>query len=333
MSVRVNSKSSLSDSNRRAVNTKKGDIENASPSKRRVVNSEQPVSEYDSFSEEYDRCDEFGSKYALRNKVNEMKQQLSPMKRNNQQRHNNDSVMSFDESPKKRQRLPVEVVQASSRTPKFMSKGSVSLCLQAERKHSSTPKSERRVNLKSRLENLNNSEAIEKNRSNNWGDILEELEVQTKELNEYVEKVTLKYKIDKEKLMKSTESDAECLRKRQKQINFGKVTPEYQRYIAAVDKHKREVYHPRTPNKFRRCSRRKFDGLVKKWRKALHVWDENPEALKDFKFSIADSDEMNKDLTDDFGCTSKIDGSVVSYNIDDYDILDVEVEENDLEAS
>lgn len=83
--------------------------------------------------------------------------------------------------------------------------------------------------------------------------------------------------------MKSTESDAECLRKRQKQINFGKVTPEYQRYIAAVDKHKREVYHPRTPNKFRRCSRRKFDGLVKKWRKALHVWDENPEALKDFK--------------------------------------------------
>lgn len=65
-----------------------------------------------------------------------MKQQLSPMKRNIQQRHNNDSVMSFDESPKKRQRLPVEAVQASSRTPKFMNKGSVSLCLQAERKHS-----------------------------------------------------------------------------------------------------------------------------------------------------------------------------------------------------
>ena len=55
---------------------------------------------------------------------------------------------------------------------------------------------------------------------------------------------------------------------------------------------------------------------------------------KQKRFSIADSDEMNKDLTDDFGCTSKIDGSVVdSYNIDDYDILDVDVEENDLEVA
>lgn len=144
----------------------------------------------------------------------------------------------------------------------------------------STPKSDRKLNLTSRL---NNSEAMEKNMSNNWGDILEELEVQSKELNEYVEKVCAKYKIDKEKLLKCTESDAECLRKRQKRINFGKVTPEYERYVLAVDKRKREPYHPRTPNKFRQCSRRKFDGLIKKWRKQLHVWDENPEALKDFK--------------------------------------------------
>lgn len=151
----------------------------------------------------------------------------------------------------------------------------------------STPKSERRVNLKSRLAELNNSAAIEKNLSSNWGDILEELEVQSRELNEYVDKVVAKYQIDKEKLLKSTETDAECLRKRQKQINFGKVTPEYQRYVAACDKRKREPFYPRTPNKFRRCSRRKFDGLVKKWRKQLHVWDENPEALKDFKFAFS----------------------------------------------
>lgn len=62
-------------------------------------------------------------------------QQLSPMKRNNQQR-NNDSVMSYDESPKKRQRLPIDAVHASNRTPKYMNKGSVSLCMQAERQHS-----------------------------------------------------------------------------------------------------------------------------------------------------------------------------------------------------
>ena len=35
-----------------------------SPSKKKKSNSNND----DSFSEEYDRCDEFGSKYALRNK-------------------------------------------------------------------------------------------------------------------------------------------------------------------------------------------------------------------------------------------------------------------------
>ena len=70
--------------------------------------------------------------------------------------------------------------------------------------------------------------------SNNWGDILEELEEQTKELNAYVDKVAEKFKLEKDMLMKNLETDAEKLRKRQKHINFGKVTPEYQRYILEV---------------------------------------------------------------------------------------------------
>lgn len=268
------------------------------------------------------------SKTESKRALNEMSNKTgSPLKRNNQQR-GNDSA-NFDESPKKRQRIPFSNPDSDAilpRTPKFMNKGSVSLCIQADRKHSSTPKSERKVNLKSRLANLDNSEAIAKNMSNNWGDILEELEVQTKELNEYVEKVSKKFNIDKEKLVKNMETDAECLRKRQKKINLGKVTPEYQRYILEVNKGKRRSYHPRTPNKFRRCSRRKFDGLIKKWRKQLHMWDEDPEGLKDFKFSIGESD---KDLTDDFGGASNIDGSE-SYP---YDILDVDIDDNDLETS
>jgi hypothetical protein len=53
-------------------------------------------------------------------------------------------------------------------------------------------------------------------------------------LNSFVEKVTTKYGLDKEKLLKNLEVDTETLRKRQKRINFGKVTSEYQRYILAV---------------------------------------------------------------------------------------------------
>jgi hypothetical protein len=53
----------------------------------------------------------------------------------------------------------------------------------------------------------------------------------------YVEKVSKKYNLSKEKLLNNLETDKETLRKRQKRINFGKVTPEYQRYILAVSKY------------------------------------------------------------------------------------------------
>lgn len=135
-----------------------------------------------------------------------------------------------------------------------------------------------------------------------------------------MDKVTTKYKLDKEKLLKNLENDTETLRKRQKRINFGKVTSEYQRYILALPRKQRQPIHPKTPNKFRKCSRRKFDGQIKKWRKLLHVWDENPELLHEIKHSIEDDDE---DITDDFGGASLITNSdKQSYNLDDYDILD-----------
>jgi histone RNA hairpin-binding protein len=175
------------------------------------------------------------------------------------------------------------------------------------------------LNPASRLKQLKDSEEIQRNLSTSWGDIIEELEQQSKEVAEYSEKVAEKYKLDKEKLKKSLELDSETLRKRQKQINYGKLTPEYQRYILAVQKRHREPFHPRTPNKFRKCSRRKFDGCVKKWRKLLHVWDESPDKLKDFKHSIDEQDE--------FGGTSNIDQSSIMYNVDDYDIIDYEIDD------
>jgi histone RNA hairpin-binding protein len=117
--------------------------------------------------------------------------------------------------------------------------------------------------------------------------------------------VSKKFNLDKVRLLKGLETDPETLRKRQKRINYGKVTAEYKRYLTELPKFvakklklvknflkipntrkKRETFHPRTPNKYRKCSRRKFDGLIKKWRKLLHVWDENPDMLPDYKYLI-----------------------------------------------
>lgn len=269
----------------------------------------------------------------------------SPMKQLNLnepiKRNNENSIV--DESPKKRSKMPNECENSSKLQQQGLIKPSSlalaslknrlsprknqqqrssSMCEPTEtskKSFASTPKSERKV--QSRVKQLVDSAAYERNLSNSWADIIEEIEEQSKELNEYIEKVVAKYKLDKEVLMKNLECDTEVLRKRQKRINFGKITNEYQRYINELAKRDRKPYHPRTPNKYRKCSRRKFDGLIKKWRKMLHVWDENPDELINFKHSL-DTNEDGDDYTDDFGGTSNITGSNFSYIVDDYDIID-----------
>ena len=68
------------------------------------------------------------------------------------------------------------------------------------------------------------------------------------------------------------------LLQRQKQIDLGKSTPAYAAYVSLVpltarDDGRREDGHPVTPRKDRDCSKRGWDGLVRKWRRALHEWD------------------------------------------------------------
>jgi histone RNA hairpin-binding protein len=69
------------------------------------------------------------------------------------------------------------------------------------------------------------------------------------------------------------ETDKATLDRRQKQIDFGKNTIGYDKYISEVPKHKRTREHPKTPPRNLKYSRRAWEGLIKSWRKKLHAYD------------------------------------------------------------
>jgi hypothetical protein len=87
---------------------------------------------------------------------------------------------------------------------------------------------------------------------------------------------------------------------REKQIQYGYNTVGYQLYVASTPKNKRSRDMPRTPDKNQQCSKRSWDGQVRKWRRALHQWD--PVELKEewmSKQQITEKeDESVRDMVD-----------------------------------
>mmetsp|Transcript_7875 Transcript_7875/g.14001 ORF Transcript_7875/g.14001 Transcript_7875/m.14001 type:complete len:658 (-) Transcript_7875:196-2169(-) len=75
----------------------------------------------------------------------------------------------------------------------------------------------------------------------------------------------------------AVENDAHKIQQRLKQIGFGKSTKGYKNYINKVPKEtgreKDNEEHPVTPRADQKCSKRSWDGQMKKWRRLLHRWD------------------------------------------------------------
>ncbi|KAG1710321.1 hypothetical protein DVH05_017325 [Phytophthora capsici] len=93
-------------------------------------------------------------------------------------------------------------------------------------------------------------------------------------------------------LANEKETDPHRLAQRQKQIDYGKNTIGYDRYCAKVPRHQRRPRkHPMTPDKTMRIGKKGFDGIVRKWRQALHEYDppELAEVIKavDAETSVA----------------------------------------------
>ena len=63
---------------------------------------------------------------------------------------------------------------------------------------------------------------------------------------------------------------------RRKQLDLGYNTIGYARYVQLVPRGRRSTNlrrHPRTPDPLRDCSKRSFDGQIRRWRRLLHQYD------------------------------------------------------------
>jgi len=67
------------------------------------------------------------------------------------------------------------------------------------------------------------------------------------------------------------ETDVGILRRRTKQLEYGKNSTSYVKYLYLLPRHNRDDKMPRTPNKNKKYSRRQWDGLVKSWKKRIHT--------------------------------------------------------------
>ena len=85
--------------------------------------------------------------------------------------------------------------------------------------------------------------------------------------------------------------DEETIRRRQKQIDYGKNNTSYDYYKKKVPKNKRPRYYPRTPDITLEYSRRQWDGLIKSWKLRVHDWVKKDKAKEDEKLEKDSNNE------------------------------------------
>lgn len=98
----------------------------------------------------------------------------------------------------------------------------------------------------------------------------------------------------KERKVKPRETDLKRLQARRKQLDIGMNTDGYRAWLQQVPAEKRNSTGPRIPDVFQVCSKRSWDGQVRKWRRELHAYDPKGLPLPDH-LAEEDSGELSQD--------------------------------------
>ncbi|VDO05295.1 unnamed protein product [Rodentolepis nana] len=116
----------------------------------------------------------------------------------------------------------------------------------------------------------------------------------------YIEKVKAR---DSSRSEDDFETRLDELIRRQRDIDRGRSADIYEQYISDIAKVDRETHHPRTPNKFRKVSRRAWDGMVKKWRRTLYNY-QSLDPDEPYRSELSTMGEDDDDELSDDGLSS-----------------------------